>query len=570
MLNLIIKNTHFKIDYSESSKKTEIIKFLKEKFTFQDSSLLNTWEVKKKLKSPYISFYEESYDILPTGFLAFTKLFLKKNNYEFKITDLRKFPSVNTEFLNSVISFTDFKGNKYIPRDYQLEAVKEITSKRGGCIQIGTGLGKGFIHALLCHTYSKARILNIFDRIDLINQTYDAFTNKYGFSSKDIGIIQGTRVEDNKRIILLSLQSYENALSVFPYVNVIIGDEAHSTMRNNTAEKIIFGCQNASVKIGLSATIDKVSNPYEQAKLYSIAGPIVYKKDIIDGIRENSLSPGDVIFHRYNSEAVEFKPTYQDVYETKKTKKPEFKNLSFTVTENSLKIIKRKEEVLEITDKEEIKKIEAVNMLNNKDLLLETLSDYLRTEIEKSYIKDGWIFFNKNGDRYMKKFKDYGNESLLYIENNKRNSIIAELARKETSKGRRTIILFNRLEHGKKLSELLPEGKLISGINTINERNEVEAFIKQNKNGIVIVSTIWQTGKDIPELESFINASGGKSAISFIQKLGRLTRKAVNKKRFYFHDFDDSHLGGIGKKQTNERIKISLDLQLPVFYEEHN
>ena len=209
-------------------------------------------------------------------------------------------------------------------------------------------------------------------------------------------------------------------------------------------------------------------------------------------------------------------------------------------------------------------------MLNNKDLLLETLSDYLRTEIENSYIKEGWIFFNKNGDRYMKKFKDYGNESLLYIENNKRNSIIAELARKETSKGRRTIILFNRLEHGKKLSELLPEGKLISGINTINERNEVEAFIKQNKNGIVIVSTIWQTGKDIPELESFINASGGKSAISFIQKLGRLTRKAVNKKRFYFHDFDDSHLGGIGKKQTNERIKISLDLQLPVFYEEHN
>ena len=567
-MKLIIKNSHFKILYSNSQEKQKIKPFLIEKFTFKDEVLLRTYEVKKGLKSPFVSFYIEEYDLLPTGFLPFAKVYLKKENFEYELEDLRRFPYVNEEFLNSSMSIKGRDGILYTPRDYQLEAVKEVIKKKGGGIQIATGMGKGFVHALLCKAYSKSRILNVFDRIDLIDQTYKAFTEKYGFDRKEIGIIQGSRVEDDRRITLLSLQSYESAMGLFPNISVIIADEAHGTMRNETAEKIIFSCQNAPIKIGISATLNKIANPYQQSKLYSIMGPIVYRKEIIEGIEEKALSPGDVVFHKYNSEAKEIKGTYQDSYETKKISKGYLKSLKFKTN----KIYKQSEVIKEIEDKDEINKIKQIIQLKDNEKLLDYLNEIINKDFEQSLINEGWEIFNKKGERYKRRFLEFGDESNSYIENEVRNRLIKKIALEESLSGKRTLIMFSRISHGKKLKELLPEALLISGINSLKERDEVEHFAKTNKNAIVISSTIWSTGKDIPELESFINCSGGKSAISVIQRLGRLTRNSVKsgKKKFRFHDFMDDHINSIARKQTQERIKILTDLKLPIFYKEHN
>ena len=55
-MKLIIKNSHFKIIYSNLQEKQKIKPFLIEKFTFKDEALLRTYEVKKGLKSPFVSF----------------------------------------------------------------------------------------------------------------------------------------------------------------------------------------------------------------------------------------------------------------------------------------------------------------------------------------------------------------------------------------------------------------------------------------------------------------------------------------------------------------------------------
>lgn len=729
-MKLIVKNSHFKILYEKNEE--YIREILKERFSFKDNSLEKTWEVKKGIKSAYVSFYIDEYDLLPTGFLTFCKVFLKKENIQFEIIDQRKFPKYDSEFLNSPMQTKGTDGVIYTPRYYQVEALKEVIKRGGGCIQIATGMGKclqgdyeieieveedffnflkqndylsnknslvikikpkrlfkaleeyenkkfvidnpclfktnikiknensifkdivafiikeddiyeieftnnykikvgkshviildkdksiekfvkglkigdklklsngefleikninllnkefvydfqidsenpwyqtpdkiihhnSFIHALICRAYPKAKILNLFDRVSLINQTEKAFIEKYGFSKKDVGVIQGQRVEDDKRIILLSLMSYENAFSVFPSVDIIIGDEAHSTMRNDTAEKIINSCQNASIKIGVSATIDKIANPYEQAKLYSLAGPIIYNKEIKEGIDENSLSDGDVIFIKYNSEPKEIKGTYQDIYKTEKIKPFNYKSIIFE--NNQLKV--KNKIVLSKIQKDDLSKIEQVKMLGNKNKEIEIYNDILNSSFEDSLKKDGWELINKDGERYKRKFVDFGDESLIYIENESRNNIIKAIAEKEANKGRRTVILFSRIKHGEKLHSMIPGSFLISGIDSEEKKNEVEEYIKKNKNAIVIVSTIWQTGKDIPELESFINATGGKSAIALIQKIGRLTRKSekTGKKQFYFYDFIDDHINPIAKKQTIERIKTVENLKLKI------
>ncbi len=451
-MKLIVKNSHFKIIYDSLKEKQEIKPFLTEKFSFKDESLMRTYEVKKGLKSPYVSFYIDEYDLLPTGFLPFTKVYLKKQNIQFELEDLRKFPFVDEKFLNSDMSVVGFNGINYIPRDYQVEAVKEVIKKKSGGIQIATGMGKGFIHALLCKVYSKSKILNVFDRIDLIDQTYKAFTEKYGFSKKEIGIIQGNRVEDDKRITLLSLQSYESAMGLFPNISVIIADEAHGNMRNETAEKIIYSCQNASIKIGLSATLNKISNPYQQAKLYSIMGPIIYNKEIVEGINEKALSPGDVVFHKYSSESKEIKGIYQDAYETKKIPKGFLKSLKF----KNNKIYKQSEVIKEIKDKDEINKIKQIVELNDEEKLLNYLNDIINEDFENSLKEDGWEIFNKKGERYKRKFLEFGDESNSYVENEVRNNLIKQIALEESSKGKRTLVMFSRISHGLKLKELLP------------------------------------------------------------------------------------------------------------------
>ena len=118
--------------------------------------------------------------------------------------------------------------------------------------------------------------------------------------------------------------SYERAFHIFPKVKVILSDEAHITGRTATAQKIIYSCQNASIHIGLSATPDRIDNPAEQLRLYSILGPIIYKKNIKEQQDDNFISKTKVELHKIkfpDDAMIEVTGSYNDVYEKTKLSK---------------------------------------------------------------------------------------------------------------------------------------------------------------------------------------------------------------------------------------------------------
>lgn len=486
MIEILVQTTHSKIIFDEDKAKEaqKTKQLLLSKFRAIDNSLKYDPRVKRGIMDPYHSFYVEEYQLLPTGFLEYLKAYLEVEEIEYKVTDLRKFPGVNKQFIQKLIKdevkIIGNDGTEYIPRKYQKESVLTVLKSKGGGIQLPTGSGKGMIAALFCYVYSKSKILFLFDSIDLIHQTYETFTTKYGLAKEDVSIIQGQNFMDRGRIILLSIQSYEKAMHLFPYVKVIVSDEAHRTARNETAQKIIYSCQNAPIHIGLSATMDCIENPVEQMRLYSNIGPIVYNQQIVEHVDNDYLSKLKIQLHKMDTEELNITGSWVDMYE---------------------------------------------------------------------------------GEEDARVLVQLGDESTHYVFNEERNKKIAELAKQNE----RVLILYTRKQQGLEIAQYLDDYKLISGDSTKTERDEAEQYLKDNNHAIVLASNIWSTGKDIAEIETYINASGGVSQIQQIQKMGRATRLSPDsgKTEALIIDFIDS-FSPLAKKQSNKRKKTYENLGLPV------
>lgn len=378
--------------------------------------------------------------------------------------------------------------------------------------------GKGFIAALICHVYNKSKILFIFDRIDLIFQTRDAFINKYNIPESDIGIIQDTNRQIDKRITLLSMMSYEKAIGLFPQIKIIVADEVHTTGRTETAQKIIYSCQNAPMHIGLSATADCIDNPAEQLRLYSIMGPIIYKKEIIEQINDKVLAKLNVEMHKVDGD-VRVNGSWVDIYEKQPITKYMVEKFKQYYTREYAK---------------EIDSSDAIELI---------IYDWLSNGENYSYE-------HINNKYYLRLFKGFGDESTHYVFNQQRNEKIKQLAERND----RVLILYTRKQHGELLQQLIHGSVLISGDSNMGERNSAEQFLKSNQKAVVLASNIWSTGKDIPEIQTLINAGGGVSQIQQIQKMGRATRlsSSTGKESAIIIDFYDE-FSPLAKKQSKKR-----------------
>ena len=498
MINLYIANTHTKIDYREASDK-EIFAcedILKSKFKARNEALARHPMVRRGLMSMEQSFYNHELNLLPTGLIAYLKLYLKKAELNFKTEELRKFPWYDKQFLAQ----DQIKIGIKTLRDYQIEALRMIAETRGGIINAPTGTGKGTLFGSILRLYSKSKILCLFDQVDLINQTYEELTTELGFPKSEVGVVQGVNCDDSKRITLLSIQSYEKVQHLFPKVTVIVGDEIHKTGRNPTSEKIIYSCQNASIKIGLTATTE-IDNAYERMKMFSIVGPIIYRSTIKEKIDENYLAKIHVkMYENGNDYSVPICGSWADIYEKIKITK------SYT---------------------------------------------------EEMAIADGWEIIGTARNKLGRRFVAHGDESNLYVVNDIRNDLIASIAKKK----KRCLILFDKIKQGEELLKRLPDAFMVNGSSDLKERKKAKDLLRDNENQIVLASTIFATGVNIPSIACYINASGGKGTCKIIQKLGRATRldAKTEKTSAEVIDFYDKH-NPIGIKQSNKRLKIYSEL----------
>lgn len=144
----------------------------------------------------------------------------------------------------------------------------------------------------------------------------------------------------------------------------------------------------------------------------------------------------------------------------------------------------------------------------------------------------------------------YGHFAEAYREavvwNRYRNSQVVERALKHVDKNRRTLITVGRIRHGKILKELLERDtdipiEFIHGGTPSHIRWEIKKKFARGKIPVLIASPIFDVGEDIPEIDAWVNAAGGKGWELVIQRLGRTMRKKKGENVVHVTDFIDKH-----------------------------
>jgi len=158
----------------------------------------------------------------------------------------------------------------------------------------------------------------------------------------------------------------------------------------------------------------------------------------------------------------------------------------------------------------------------------------LRDMIDEGFLCDAKIYFHDLPQKEYN-FLPYHDVYFDYILNGtRRNAKILDIVENATKP---CLVLVNLIEHGNFLLSLLSELKkqdvvFLNGQLKPGERADTD-------HDVIIATSIFDEGVDLPALRTLVLASGGKSAIKATQRIGRLLRPSEGKEIAIVHDFVD-------------------------------
>jgi superfamily II DNA or RNA helicase len=132
------------------------------------------------------------------------------------------------------------------------------------------------------------------------------------------------------------------------------------------------------------------------------------------------------------------------------------------------------------------------------------------------------------------------------VDNDYRNGVIAQYAHDLDKAGLATLILVKELAHGKGLKERLEalgsKSRFVNGSTTDDMLDRRVGQFEAGTLNILIATSIFDEGVDIPAIRAIIMGTGGQSKISTLQRIGRgLRHKTGDNRVFIFDFFDDTH-----------------------------
>lgn len=183
-------------------------------------------------------------------------------------------------------------------------------------------------------------------------------------------------------------------------------------------------------------------------------------------------------------------------------------------------------------------------------------------------ISPATVVFTRWGYKYFIPPIDYlgdgGVEDMGIVFNSERNNLIVEQSFSAyMTKGKRTMVMFRRLDHGKILYELLKRHyaknnhmecriELVHGKH--KQRKEITQDFRDGKVHILIAQNqILSEGIDVPDIACVVMAAGGKSPIKLIQSFGRGIRNATGKVDLLIYDYADE--GRYMEKHSRKRLE---------------
>lgn len=188
------------------------------------------------------------------------------------------------------------------------------------------------------------------------------------------------------------------------------------------------------------------------------------------------------------------------------------------------------------------------------DLLLEAafgenICDLKATElIHKGYLVAPKIAFRDVLPPRKKLPRKWGDVKKNYIiENEERNEMLIKNVVRLLEIGRKPLVMFREHKHGRILKSLLPSDisyRYVTGNSSKEERDLIRDEFKAGQVDLILASTVYDQGIDLPALDALVLAGGGKSTAKALQRIGRVIRGNPNggkKDALVVETYDQSH-----------------------------
>ena len=272
-----------------------------------------------------IKFFKRPANIFPTGLIDKVVTILEKEfNISVKLVDKR----LNIEDYKLIPIDQDYKiSDVKVARDYQVDAVNKLITKSihdvdftRGIVNIATNGGKTSIAiAFIKELYPKllehgTNFLFVTHSKEIARQAQKSIQADLGI---EVGFI-GDGKWDLKPISVAIVTTLYKRLKKPEFKHLVenvvgfVADECHHSSANSWYE-VFNSLKNASIRIGLTGTVDK-ANPVNEMKLYSCTGSIISKVSN-DYLIENGYSakPICIMFEVHSPELGD--ASYQDAYD---------------------------------------------------------------------------------------------------------------------------------------------------------------------------------------------------------------------------------------------------------------
>ena len=141
------------------------------------------------------------------------------------------------------------------------------------------------------------------------------------------------------------------------------------------------------------------------------------------------------------------------------------------------------------------------------------------------------------------------------VENFRRNSMITRYVEGLRKLNKKTLVLVREKEHGRLLEETLIDAKFLHSGYLDEQIDEAVRDFESGELSTIIATSIFDEGVDIPTINALVNAAGGKSIITTLQRIGRGLRRKKDDNRLFVFDFLDltnEHL----EKHARQRIDV--------------
>jgi len=163
---------------------------------------------------------------------------------------------------------------------------------------------------------------------------------------------------------------------------------------------------------------------------------------------------------------------------------------------------------------------------------------------------------------------DWSSANLLAIvQNTERNKKILKIVQEYKEP---TMILIKNIEHGKYLEDIIPDSVFVHGSVEVSEREKIIEDFENGKIKNIIASNIFNEGISINAIRVLIIASGGKSKIETVQKLGRALRKDKGKfeaKVFDFFDENNKFTERHSRQRAKTYLKNGFEIANPLIFD---